>query len=121
MASILLVDDSATMLTSMSQLISDLGHSVVTAESGEAAMGKIGGGGAFDLMITDFNMPGMNGAELIAAARKTPKFRFAPILVLTTETRAAKQDEAKRAGATGWLTKPVKKENLVAALDRVLS
>lgn len=121
MASILLVDDSSTMLTSMGQLITDLGHSVTLAESGEVAMGKISGAGRFDLMITDFNMPGMNGAQLIAAARKTPSFRFAPILVLTTETRAAKQQEAKQAGATGWLTKPVQKAQLVTALGRVLN
>lgn len=121
MSSILLVDDSATMLTSMSQLISNLGHKVVAAASGPEALKVINGGSAFDLMITDFNMPEMNGAELIAAARKTPAFKFKPILVLTTETRAAKQQEAKAAGATGWLTKPVKKEQLTAALDRVLN
>lgn len=120
MKKILLVDDSSTMLTSMTQLISDMGHAVTAANSGEAAMTTIGGGESFDLMITDLNMPGMNGIELIAQARKTPKFRFAPILVLTTEMRASKQQEAKQAGATGWLTKPVKKEQLVAALDRVL-
>lgn len=121
MPKILLVDDSATMLTSMGQLIGDLGHNVVTAESGEAALGKIGSVRGFDLMITDFNMPGMNGAELIVAARKTPAFRFKPILVLTTETRAGKQEQAKKAGATGWLNKPVQKAQLVSALARVLN
>ena len=120
MAKILLVDDSSTILTSMSALIGDLGHTVISAENGEKALAQINAG-SFDLMITDFNMPGMNGAELIAAARKTSRFRFAPILVLTTETRADKQQQAKQAGATGWLTKPVKKEQLTAALDRVFS
>lgn len=121
MASILLVDDSSTMLTSMGQLISDLGHAVTTASDGQSALGQINGAGSFDLMITDFNMPGMNGAELIAAARKTSKFRFTPILVLTTDTRASKQQEAKKAGATGWLNKPVGKDQLVNALGRVLN
>lgn len=121
MATIMLVDDSTTILASMGQLIRDLGHTVVEHNSGPNALTALNGGAAVDLMITDFNMPGMTGAELIAATRKIGKYRFTPILVLTTETRQERRDEAKAAGATGWLVKPVQKDKLIAALGKLLS
>ena len=74
MTSILLVDDSATILMSMSSILGRAGYQVEQAESGEAAMGKLKGGIAPKLIITDFNMPGMNGAQLIGEARKLPAF-----------------------------------------------
>ncbi|MEL6977786.1 MAG: response regulator [Pseudomonadota bacterium] len=120
MATVLLVDDSSTILTSMGQIVRGAGYKVEEASSGEAALSKLQGGGAVDLIITDYNMPGMNGAELIAAARKLPSFRFTPILVLTTESKQSKRDAAKSAGATGWLTKPVKPENLIGALKKLI-
>ena len=76
MTSILLVDDSATILMSMSSILSRAGYQVEQAASGEAAMGKLKAGALPKLIITDFNMPGMNGAQLIAEARKLAAFRF---------------------------------------------
>lgn len=121
MATIMLVDDSRTILASMGQLIRDLGHAVEEHADGPSALGALNKGAAIDLMITDFNMPQMNGAQLIEATRKIGKYRFTPILVLTTETKQERRDEAKRAGATGWLVKPVQKDKLTVALNKLLS
>lgn len=120
MTSILLVDDSATILMSMSSILGRAGYQVEQAESGEAAMSKLKGGIAPKLIITDFNMPGMNGAQLISEARKLAAFRFIPMLVLTTESQQAKRDEAKAAGATGWLVKPVDPAQLLGVLKQLV-
>jgi two-component system chemotaxis response regulator CheY len=72
------------------------------------------------LIITDINMPRMNGIELISAARKLPGFRFLPILVLTTVSQQAMRDKAKAEGATGWLVKPVASQDLLNVIKQVL-
>lgn len=83
-------------------------------------MSKLKGGIAAKLIITDFNMPGMNGTQLIGEARKLGAFRFVPMLVLTTESQQAKRDEAKAAGATGWLVKPVDPGQLLAVIKQLI-
>lgn len=120
MTSILLVDDSATILMSMSQILGRAGYEVSQAASGEAAMGKLNGGTKPKLIITDYNMPGMNGAELIRQARKLAALRFVPMLVLTTESQQSKRDEAKAAGATGWLVKPVDPAQLLGVIKQLI-
>lgn len=120
MATVMLVDDSPTILASVGQLIRSAGYNVAEASSAEAAMKEFNNGKKFDLIITDFNMPGMNGAELISAARKLPNLRFTPILVLTTESKQSRRDEARQAGATGWIVKPVESTKLIAALKKLL-
>lgn len=120
MTSILLVDDSATILMSMSSILGRAGYQVEQAASGEAAMSRLNGGAAAKLIITDFNMPGMNGAQLIREARKLAAFRFVPMLVLTTESQQSKRDEAKAAGATGWLVKPVDPAQLLAVIKQLI-
>ncbi len=119
MKKVLLVDDSATILMSMKQLLSK--HvSVETANDGTDAVRKLEGGYVPDLIITDINMPQMNGLELISRVKQMAAFRFTPMLVLTTEYDEAKRAEAKRMGATGWLVKPVKGEQLLEVLKQVL-
>jgi two-component system chemotaxis response regulator CheY len=119
MKRILLVDDSATILLSMSQVLSRAGYQVDQASSGAVALQALSAGGAPDLIITDYNMPGMNGVELIKAVRQLPACRFLPILVLTTESQDGKRAAAKAAGATGWLVKPVAPDQLIAVLKQV--
>ena len=119
MKNVLLVDDSATILMSMQQLLSK--HLTTdTASDGQQALQKLKGSYKPDLIITDVNMPNMNGMELIAAVKKLPAFRFTPILVLTTEYDESKRAEAKKMGATGWLVKPVKGEQLLGVIKHVL-
>lgn len=120
MKKILLVDDSATILMSMKQLLSKHNLDIDTADDGTTAMTKINGGYRPDLIITDVNMPKMNGLELVRQVKQTTGFRFTPILILTTEYDEAKRSEAKQLGATGWLVKPVKAEQLLEVLKKVL-
>ncbi|MBE7203525.1 MAG: response regulator, partial [Parafilimonas terrae] len=71
------------------------------------------------LVITDYHMPGMHGVQLIQALRKLPQTRFTPMLVLTTESQQEKRDEARKAGATGWLVKPVQADKLLQVVRQV--
>lgn len=118
MKSVLLVDDSATMLMSLKGTLEISGFKVDTASDGEMALGKLRDGLKPDLIITDINMPRMDGISLIREARKL--LRFTPILALTTESQQALRDQAKQIGATGWLVKPVGGSDLLAVIRRVL-
>ena len=115
---VLLVDDSSTMLMSLKSTLTISGFKVETAPDGVQAMAKIKGGVKPDLMITDINMPNMDGITLIGEARKL--LRFTPILALTTESQTQLRDEAKRKGATGWLVKPIGGDDLLKIIRQVL-
>lgn len=116
----MIVDDSPTVLMSMEQLLGRFGYQVMKADSAEAAIKTLEAGAAPNLIITDFNMPGRNGAELIRALRGNSRFRFTPMLVLTTESQRDRRDEAKAAGATGWLVKPADPVQLESVLKKLL-
>ena len=118
MKSVLLVDDSATMLMSLKGSLEISGFRVETAPDGAAALRRLTSGLRPDLIITDINMPRMDGLSLIREARKL--LRFTPILALTTESQRDKRDEAKRHGATGWLVKPFDPQKLIAVVRKVL-
>jgi two-component system chemotaxis response regulator CheY len=117
---IFLVDDSATILMSISNILTKAGFETDKAASGEEALRKLQGGAKADLLITDLNMPGMNGIELIKEVRKLPAYKFMPILFLTTESQQSKKMEAKAAGASGWLVKPATAESLINTIKLVL-
>ena len=117
---ILIVDDSATMILSVKSTLEMNGFSVETANDGVQALGKLKSGSKPDLIITDVNMPNMDGLELIRNVKLQPGFRFTPILTLTTESQTAKRDEARKLGATGWLVKPVSGPDLVKVIKQVL-
>jgi two-component system, chemotaxis family, chemotaxis protein CheY len=118
MKSVFLVDDSTTMLMSLKGALEIGGYKVETASDGVQALTKIKAGLRPDLMITDINMPNMDGLTLISEARKV--LRFTPILALTTESQQAKRDEAKKLGATGWLVKPVSGTDLIKVVKQVV-
>ena len=117
---ILIVDDSATMLMSLKTTLTMGGYQVETASNGQLALDKLKAGAKPNLILTDVNMPVMGGMELIGKARALPGLRFIPILTLTTESEAGKRDEGKRAGATGWLVKPVSGNDLLKVIKQVL-
>ncbi|EGV31908.1 response regulator receiver protein [Thiorhodococcus drewsii AZ1] len=117
---ILVVDDSATMVMSLKASLEMAGFKVETAGDGVQAMTKLKGGVKPDLILTDINMPNMNGIDFIRNARTLPGMRFTPILALTTESQQAKRDEAKKLGATGWLVKPVGGADLIKVIKQVL-
>ncbi len=118
MKHVFLVDDSATMLMSLKGTLEISGYKVETASDGEAALNKLKAGLKPDLIITDINMPRLDGIGLIREARKL--LRFTPILALTTESQQGKRDDAKKNGATGWLVKPVGGAELVKVIKQVL-
>jgi two-component system chemotaxis response regulator CheY len=120
MKTIFLVDDSATILMSLTDILTKAGFQIEKANNGEAALEKLKGGLKPALIITDLNMPKMNGLELIKAARALPGLRFTPILMLTTESQQTMRDEGKKAGATGWLVKPVAPDQLLGVIKQVL-
>jgi two-component system chemotaxis response regulator CheY len=120
MKPVLLVDDSPTMLASMSSILKKAGFAFETACTGEAAVEKVSGGLAPCLVITDYHMPGMHGVDLISKLRQLASTRFTPMLVLTTESNAEKRGAAKAAGATGWLVKPVDPAALLQVLKQLV-
>jgi two-component system chemotaxis response regulator CheY len=93
---------------------------VETAANGQEGLGKLAAGLKPNLILTDLNMPQMDGLAFIKEARKSPAARFIPILVLTTESSAEKKGEVRAAGASGWLSKPTEPNVLISALKKLL-
>lgn len=96
------------------------GFDVIEAADGEEAVKKLNGGATPHLVITDLNMPNMDGIALIKAIRGMAKHKFTPILMLTTESAAEKKKEGQIAGATGWIVKPFHPEQMLATIKKVL-
>ena len=119
MARILAVDDSNSIRQMVSFCLQSAGHDVTQAEDGQAAL-DIAKGDTFDLVLTDINMPRMDGLQLIRELRALPSFKFTPILTLTTEAGGDKKAEGKAAGATGWIVKPFQPDQLLGVIKKVL-
>lgn len=120
MASILTVDDSASIRQAIKIALLSEGHQVSEASDGSEGLAKATAGG-FNLIITDLNMPVMNGLEMIRSLRAKPGQAGVPILFLTTESDADLKAQARAAGATGWLTKPFQPDQLVRVVNKVLA
>jgi len=118
-ANILTVDDSASIRMTTKIALTHAGYQVTEAVDGADGLNKAKGG-SFDLIVTDLNMPNMNGLEMIEALRQSPAHTGIPIIFLTTESDADMKARAKAAGATGWVTKPFDPENLVKIVKKVL-
>jgi two-component system chemotaxis response regulator CheY len=116
---VLSVDDSASIRQMVKLTLSGAGYEVVQAGDGAEGLAKAQSTPC-DLVVTDLNMPVMNGLGLIRELRKLPAYKGVPIIFLTTESDAALKQEAKAAGATGWITKPFQQEQLVAVVKKVL-
>jgi two-component system chemotaxis response regulator CheY len=117
---IMLVDDSPTILMSMGAILGRAGYNVAKAASGEEALRELQTGQKPSLIITDLNMGAMNGIDLIRRLRQTPTTRFTPIIMLTTESAMDKRQEARSAGATGWIVKPVQPTDLLAVVKQMV-
>jgi two-component system, chemotaxis family, chemotaxis protein CheY len=120
MAAILTVDDSASIRQTIKIALGGKGHAISEAVNGQDGLLKAGSG-HFDLIITDLNMPVMDGLTMIRELRKKPAHAGVPILFLTTESDASMKQAAKAAGATGWLTKPFASDQLVRIVEKVLA
>ena len=119
MAKILAVDDSASMRQMVSFTLKGAGHDVVEAVDGVDALQKAKNN-PVDLVLTDVNMPNMDGVTLIRELRSMPDYKFTPMLTLTTESGSEKKSEGKQAGATGWIVKPFSPDQLLATINKVL-
>lgn len=115
---ILTVDDSRTIREMVAFTLRKAGYEVSEAEDGLKAIMALKAA-PVDVIITDLNMPIMDGVKLIQTLRADPKFRSVPILMLTTESDSSKKAEGKAAGATGWLVKPFDPEKLIDTVKRV--
>lgn len=116
---VMTVDDSKTMRDLVSFTLREAGFQVSEAEDGRKALTALQSA-PVDVVITDLNMPNMDGVALIRALRALPQYRATPILMLTTEFADSKKAEGKSAGATGWLVKPFDSKKLVDVVNRVL-
>jgi two-component system chemotaxis response regulator CheY len=116
---ILTADDSTSVRQMVAFTLKGAGYSVVEAVDGKDALTKAKSG-AINMVLTDLNMPNMNGIELIKALRAEPNYKFIPIVMLTTESQGDRKQEGKAAGATGWIVKPFKPEQLLAVVKKVL-
>ncbi|ODN42119.1 response regulator [Piscirickettsia litoralis] len=119
MAKILIVDDASSMRQMVSFTLKTSGHDVEEAFDGNDGLSKAQCQ-QFDLVITDINMPNMDGITLVKKLRENTSYKFTPILVLTTESDGSKKSEGKAAGATGWLIKPFNPDQLTNTVQKVL-
>lgn len=119
MSSILAVDDSASMRQMVAFTLKGAGYDVVEACDGSEALGYAKQQ-TFDLVLSDVNMPVMDGIELVTELRKISDYKFTPMLMLTTESAGDMKMKGKQAGATGWIVKPFNPEQLLSTIKRVL-
>ncbi|MFO7448265.1 MAG: response regulator [Ignavibacteriaceae bacterium] len=116
---IMTVDDSSSIRQMVSFTLREAGYEVVEAVDGQDASQKLGSV-SINMLITDLNMPNMDGITLIKKVRQNQTTKFIPIIMLTTESQAEKKAEGKNAGATGWIVKPFQQEQLLAVVKKVL-
>ncbi len=116
---VLIVDDSEVMRWTMTSTLKRNGYDVLTAKDGLDALEKIKDREKIHLIITDVHMPGMDGLSFIAEIRKREGYKFTPIIVLTTEIKDEMKQEGRKAGATGWIVKPFRPENLLDTVRKI--
>jgi two-component system chemotaxis response regulator CheY len=119
-ATILILDDSAAMVMTLAQILSKAGYEVVTGSNGKEGICELTNGLKPAVILTDLNMPEMDGIEFIKEARKSAAAKFTPIIVLSGESDGRTRDEARAAGASGWLTKPPQPNQLLYVVKQLL-
>lgn len=118
-AKILAVDDSVSIRKSITFILGQEGYEVTEAVDGVDGLKKAEED-KFGLIITDINMPNMDGIQFTRELRQNPKYKFTPIIVLTTENQDSKMQEGKGAGATGWIVKPFSADKLLAVVKKIV-
>ena len=116
---ILIVDDSASVRQVVSIALKGAGYEVITGTDGKDALAKLNGQ-RIHLIISDVNMPNMDGITFVAEARKLPAYKFTPIIMLTTESQEDKKRQAQAAGAKAWVTKPFQPEQMLGAVAKLV-
>jgi len=116
---VMIVDDSKTIRQQVSFTLTKGGFTVIEAEDGQDGISKLGSNTDISMIISDVNMPNMNGIEMVEAIKAAGKYSAIPIVMLTTEGSAELIERAKTAGAKGWLVKPFKPDQLIAAVQKL--
>ena len=116
---IMIVDDSATIRMMLNMTLTDAGYEVIEARDGREGLAMLAEF-PVDMLVTDLNMPHLDGIGLATAARRLPGGRFMPIIMLTTESEGLKKENAKSVGVSGWITKPFKPQQLLGVVQMVL-
>ena len=118
-ATILTADDSPSMRQMIAFTLENAGYQVIEAVDGKDALERLTKG-AVQMLVTDLNMPNLDGIELIRRVRTLPQYKYIPIIMVTTESEDSRKQQGKAAGATGWIVKPFRAEQLVAVAKRFL-
>jgi len=117
---ILIVDDSESIRAVVGMALRSEGYNVIAGEDGQHGLKLLLENDNINLIISDLNMPRMDGISFLKEVRKLEKFKYLPVLILTTESQESKKLEAKNSGATGWIIKPFVKEKLIAVVKKVM-
>ncbi len=118
--SVLIIDDSESIREVISSGLEQSGYNVIKGINGEDGLDCLHATESVDLVITDLNMPVMDGISFLKAVRSDAKYKYLPIIILTTESQEQKKQEAKNAGATGWIIKPFSNEKLLAVIKKII-
>ncbi len=116
---ILIVDDSATIRQVVGMTLKGAGYEVMEASDGKDALNKLDGK-RFNLIISDVNMPNMDGITFVKEAKKLANYKFTPVIMLTTESQDSKKQEGQAAGAKAWVVKPFQPEQMLAAVAKLI-
>ena len=116
---ILVIDDSASMRQMISMTLRGAGYSVVEAQDGKDALSKLDGS-KYNLIVSDVNMPNMDGLSFVKAAKQLPAYKFTPVIMLTTEAGEAKKKEGQAAGVRAWVVKPFQPAQLLLAVSKLV-
>lgn len=115
---ILIVDDSISMRQLVNFTLTSSGYNVVQAVNGKDAVAQLDNGAKIDMVITDLNMPEMDGIEFIKRVRRHSLYKFIPVVMLTTESKDSRKQDGRQAGASGWIVKPFTPEQLIDVVKK---
>lgn len=116
---IMIVDDSDTMRNVVAGVLKGAGYDVIEGKDGKDALSKLTGQ-KVHLMISDVNMPVMDGFEFVSEVKKLPAYKFTPVIMLTTEMAESKKDKGRAVGAKAWVVKPFQPDQLLAAVGKLI-
>lgn len=116
---IMVIDDSSTIRSSVNMILKKSGYEVIEASDGKDALNKLNGQ-KVHLTICDVNMPNMDGITFLKSLKLLPDYRFTPVIMLTTESQETKKEEGRQAGAKAWVVKPFKPEQMLSAIEKLI-
>lgn len=117
---ILIVDDSSSLRTVVKIALTRAGYAVLEAGDGKEALAQLDKAGKVNLIVSDVNMPNMDGITFVTEVKKHPRHRFTPVVMLTTEGQEAKKEQGRAAGAKAWITKPFNPPQLLDAVSKLV-